>query len=123
MRFALPDFRFYLYSMFIPSLLLVLLHIISICYFYTFAAVVAGTGQATYQLPVAHRRAVSPEAIYGRAAAKPGSPGAFAAPSSAGNLRGRRSAGSALETGVREGELLPARQREQPLNVPQSLAP
>lgn len=97
------------------------MHIISLCYIYTSAAVVAGTGQATHQLPAAHRRAVTPEAIYGRAAAKPGSPGAFAASPSAGNHRDKRSSGSSLETG--SWELLPARQREQPLNVPQSSAP
>lgn len=99
------------------------MHIISICNFYTFAAVVVGTRRATYQLPVARRRAVSPEAIYGKAAAKPASPRAFDAPRNAGNLQGKRNSGSALETGMWEGELLPARQREQPLNVLQSLAP
>ncbi|KAM9612477.1 uncharacterized protein ACIBXB_000519 isoform 1-T1 [Morphnus guianensis] len=52
-----------------------------------------GTGRATYQLPVARRRAVSPGAIYGKAAAKPGSPRAFDAPLNAGNLQGKRNSG------------------------------
>lgn len=68
MNFALPHLRFSLYFRVYP--------IAFSCpfayYFCLFLYSVVGTRQATYKPLVAHRRAVSPEAIYGGAAAKPG---------------------------------------------------